>query len=408
MVPIKEIHDQHHRNFIRKRSPVELWHDAFVNALAGVVLSRHERPDRAVISEVTEALKASAEAVEYDGSRETATASLYSALLRNEKHISTADKVASKVGKAILRFAERENKGPSRFSIFNSPECVYALAIGISTSKEDAAKNEIASRVTALLGRKDEARPMRSVLFIAAAIEIGELDAARDSFKHLYPDISVSRMDRTDFLFTAWLLERYSQALQAVDSTNFTALQRELRLRMLEWWTNEGQTVSAGEENGFSPLEAVILDDTLAAISSNSAIDPLDLFDQLGIHPTIVESSRSLLASGHYAQSIFEAFKRVNIEVKQISGMKNKDGKDLMANAFGEVLPAIRLNALESQSDKDEQEGFKFIYMGAMLGIRNPKAHDAVAQKDPYKTLEYLGLASLLMKRLDERESPRK
>ena len=70
-----------------------------------------------------------------------------------------------------------------------------------------------------------------------------------------------------------------------------------------------------------------------------------------------------------------------------------------MANAFNEQTPKIRLN-----SDPDEQEGFKLIFMGSMQGIRNPKAHHAIVQNDPYKTLEYLGLASLLLKRVDERE----
>ena len=37
------------------------------------------------------------------------------------------------------------------------------------------------------------------------------------------------------------------------------------------------------------------------------------------------------------------------------------------------------------------------------VGIRNPKAHENIQQSDPYKTLEYLAIASLLMKKIDER-----
>ena len=40
--------------------------------------------------------------------------------------------------------------------------------------------------------------------------------------------------------------------------------------------------------------------------------------------------------------------------------------------------------------------------MGAMVGIRNPKAHDNIIQADPYRMLEYLAFASLLMKRVEE------
>ena len=68
----------------------------------------------------------------------------------------------------------------------------------------------------------------------------------------------------------------------------------------------------------------------------------------------------------------------------------------------GQNAPIIKLNDLLTTSDRDEQEGFKFLFKGAMIGIRNPKAHDNVVQTDPYRTLEYLGLASLLMRKIEE------
>jgi hypothetical protein len=43
-----------------------------------------------------------------------------------------------------------------------------------------------------------------------------------------------------------------------------------------------------------------------------------------------------------------------------------------------------------------------YLFMGSVVGIRNPKAHRRIEQKDPFKTLEYLSLASLLAKRVDE------
>ncbi len=73
-----------------------------------------------------------------------------------------------------------------------------------------------------------------------------------------------------------------------------------------------------------------------------------------------------------------------------------------MAKAFDQDKPKLQLNPLTSTSDKSEQEGFKLLYMGAMQGIRNPKAHELTAQDDAYRTLEYLALASLLAKRAEE------
>lgn len=128
---------------------------------------------------------------------------------------------------------------------------------------------------------------------------------------------------------------------------------------------------------------------------------PVQLFDKMQFHPKVVEASKSLFETGHYAQAIFEAFKAVNNFVKEKTG-KSLDGKTLMSEVFSERNPVIKLSELRTQSERDEQEGFKFLFMGAMVGIRNPKAHDNVVQTDPYRTLEYLGFASLLMKRTEE------
>ncbi|MBI4044552.1 MAG: hypothetical protein HY392_02490, partial [Candidatus Diapherotrites archaeon] len=53
-------------------------------------------------------------------------------------------------------------------------------------------------------------------------------------------------------------------------------------------------------------------------------------------------------------------------------------------------------------SDLDEQEGFQFLFMGAIVGIRNPKGHERIEQKDPNITIEYLAFASLLAKIIDK------
>jgi uncharacterized protein (TIGR02391 family) len=131
----------------------------------------------------------------------------------------------------------------------------------------------------------------------------------------------------------------------------------------------------------------------------NTVKSPIQLFDSMKFHPEVVKASRDLFNSGHYADAIFAAFKAVNNFTKKKAGL-SFDGKDLMAKAFNENNPVIKLNNLSSQSERDEQEGFRFLFMGAMVGIRNPKAHDFIEMKDPCKTLEYLGFASLLLNKI--------
>jgi len=128
-----------------------------------------------------------------------------------------------------------------------------------------------------------------------------------------------------------------------------------------------------------------------------------ELYDQMSFHPRIRRASRSQFRSRHYTDAIFNAFKCLEVLAKEKSGLRRR-GADLMHSIFNENNPIIKLNKMEQDFEIDEQAGFRFIYAGAMIGIRNPKAHAEVQQKDPYRTLEYLSLASLLVERLEEGE----
>jgi len=126
-------------------------------------------------------------------------------------------------------------------------------------------------------------------------------------------------------------------------------------------------------------------------------------FNFSDLHPKIKKVSSKLFKNRHYAQAILEAYKAVVNQVKDISGVTDRDGKPLMEHVFSLNNPKIKLNNLETNSNKDEQLGFMLLYSGAALGIRNPKAHDNIVQNDSIKTFEYLAFASLLLRRLDER-----
>ena len=136
-------------------------------------------------------------------------------------------------------------------------------------------------------------------------------------------------------------------------------------------------------------------------IIDKETINPIMLFDLMDFHPEIVRVSQSQFKSGHYTDAIFNAFKFIEIFAKQKSG-SSKRGTNLMQAIFNENHPIIKLNDMQQDFEIDEQTGFRHIFAGAMMGIRNPKAHADIQQKDPYRTLEYLSLASLLAKRLEE------
>jgi uncharacterized protein (TIGR02391 family) len=72
-----------------------------------------------------------------------------------------------------------------------------------------------------------------------------------------------------------------------------------------------------------------------------------------------------------------------------------------MFAVLGSESPAVKLNALQTQSEKDEQEGYAQIFAGCMLGVRNPRAHDPDWPDEPVTALELIMLGQHLMRRLD-------
>ena len=122
-------------------------------------------------------------------------------------------------------------------------------------------------------------------------------------------------------------------------------------------------------------------------------------FKQRNIHPELDKVVRKLFDNGHYAHATFDAFKYIEKEVKKLSKLKKLSGRKLMMQAFDEQDPLIRLTAL---AHKSEQEGYKFMFAGAALAIRNPRAHD-FAIESPNECLDYISLASLLLRRLHNR-----
>ena len=98
--------------------------------------------------------------------------------------------------------------------------------------------------------------------------------------------------------------------------------------------------------------------------------------------------------------------------VKQVTGNpkdtrgKELDGDSLMQKSFGcdgDNKPLIKINVLETSLDKAEQRGVMYLFKG-IVGMRDKKAHLNFVQNDPYKAIEYLCLASLLMKFLEPKQ----
>lgn len=79
----------------------------------------------------------------------------------------------------------------------------------------------------------------------------------------------------------------------------------------------------------------------------------------------------------------------------------SESGVKLMMSALSEVSPLIRLTNLSTQSEKDEQQGYKFIFSGAVMAIRNPRGHEYGVIDSLTDCLDHLSLASMMLRRLE-------
>lgn len=124
-------------------------------------------------------------------------------------------------------------------------------------------------------------------------------------------------------------------------------------------------------------------------------------FDSRNIHPDLPAKVRQLFDDGHFPEATSLAFKHLDKRVQKHSGL-TESGLKLMMAAFDGSTPKVKLNALVTTSEKDEQQGYRFVFAGSMQGIRNPRAHEVTIVDDPDICLDHLSLVSMLLRRLEQ------
>ena len=96
------------------------------------------------------------------------------------------------------------------------------------------------------------------------------------------------------------------------------------------------------------------------------------------------------------------------LDVVETSGVHPFDERNIhpkIGDAFNGTNPKIKLTQLVTQSEIDEQNGYRFIFAGSMSAIRNPRGHDILI--DPIdRCLDHLSFASVLLRTLENRIAP--
>ncbi len=127
------------------------------------------------------------------------------------------------------------------------------------------------------------------------------------------------------------------------------------------------------------------------------------ILDTFPLHPILMPDCKEMFVNGHLNEAVRKSLERFEKMVQDLSALKSLDGQKLMAGAFSEDDPKIRLNNLGSSQEINEQIGFKLVTMGLMTWWRNNLSHGDEEQMPHHEALGRLITVSNLSSRLDER-----
>ncbi|MCK5306747.1 MAG: TIGR02391 family protein [Candidatus Omnitrophica bacterium] len=128
--------------------------------------------------------------------------------------------------------------------------------------------------------------------------------------------------------------------------------------------------------------------------------DIQEILKKIKLHPILMPECQKLFLDGHINESVRKALEKYEVYVQRKSSLKII-GKNLMGKAFSLRGQTIKLNALSTESEKNEQEGFMYISMGVMQWWRNTLSHGDEKQISHHEALGRLFLISNLLHRLE-------
>lgn len=139
-----------------------------------------------------------------------------------------------------------------------------------------------------------------------------------------------------------------------------------------------------------------------AGIDSKVADDVLQDFMSRNFHSSIHLHCRNLFKQGNYFHAVFEGAKLYN-RLVQDKSQSLKDGFQLMMDVWA-LNGTLKLTPGVTETDKNIQEGTKFLSAGLMQALRNPTAHEPALDWPISKEdcLDMLSFISYLFKQLDK------
>jgi len=126
------------------------------------------------------------------------------------------------------------------------------------------------------------------------------------------------------------------------------------------------------------------------------------LLQRRGAHPEVLAYCRPELLRKDCYEAVFEAIKGLGSRMRQLTGI-DADGYALVESAMAGSSPRLRINHLQTRTQRDEQLGVANLAKGLFSAFRNPAAHEPRIQwtLSEQDALDVLGTLSMIHRRLD-------
>ena len=122
-----------------------------------------------------------------------------------------------------------------------------------------------------------------------------------------------------------------------------------------------------------------------------------DLLRKHQLHPIIAEKVWSIFAQGSYGTAVLEAFKQVEVAVREAGGYtKSEYGTKLMRKAFN----VNDGNLADQNLQESEKQAMSDLFVGAIGLYKNPSSHHEV-EFVPEEAAEIIIIASHLLRIVD-------
>lgn len=125
--------------------------------------------------------------------------------------------------------------------------------------------------------------------------------------------------------------------------------------------------------------------------------------EQRNVHKEVIKYCNEELVKENYFHSVFEGVKSVAQRIRDLTGV-HADGNPLVDVVFSTSNPLLRINPLQTDTDRNEHLGLSNMIKGLFGLIRNPTAHTPKIRFviTENEALDIMTIVSFVHKKLDK------